>query len=131
MASYATATRNARQDRITTDIGSNGRMKTYDGTPPVNVGTALSGNTLLADQALSATAAPASVNGVLTFDPVSDVAAAAGGTPSFSRLTTSGGTAIVQVSCGTSGTEAIINASPIVANATIKCSSIVLTEGNA
>ena len=68
--SLSTTIRNAEADAITSAIGSNGLLRIYSGTPPATVGTALSGNTQLAELALSATAAPAASGGVLTFNAI-------------------------------------------------------------
>ena len=129
--SYKTSLRNTRLDDIPTAIGASGLLRIYDGTPPADVNTALSGNTLLATLPLSATSAPAAAAGVLTFNAItSDSAADATGTASFFRVLTSGATAIIQGTVGTSGTDMIVNTVSIVINAQVSCSSFVITAGN-
>lgn len=128
--SIATATRNLALDRITTDIGASGRLRIYDGTPPANANAALSGNNLLADLPLSATFAPAASGGVLTASAITTTNAALSGTASFFRLTTSGGTAVLQGSMGTSGQDLNMNTLAIVSGGPVAVSSFVLTAGN-
>ena len=79
--SFSTTTRNAMLDAITTAIGSSGLFRIYDGTPPASANAALSGNTLLAELALSATYAAAAASGVLTANAIAtDASANATGT---------------------------------------------------
>jgi hypothetical protein len=126
---FSTTARNAMGDGITSTLGTSGTMKIYSGTPPTNPGTALSGNTLLSTLALSATFAPATSGGVITANAISnDTNAAATGTASFFRLYKSDGTTCVaQGSVGTSGTDAIIASTSIVATQTVSCSALTLT----
>src|SRR4051794_34996417 len=96
---------NTRLDDITTAIGSNGKLRIYDGTQPAHVATALSSNTLLADLALSATAAPGAASHVLTLSTITaDSSADNTGTASWGSLLKSDNTRIVDFSVGTSGT---------------------------
>lgn len=128
--SIATAQRNAALDALTSAIGASGRLRMYDGTPPANANTALSGNNLLADLPLSATFAPAASGGVLTANAITTTNAALTGTASFFRLTTSGGTAVLQGSMGLSGQDLNMNTLSIVAGGPVAVSSLVLTAGN-
>ena len=130
--SLTTTLRNGTLDAITTAIGSSGLLRIYDGTPPANVGTALSGNTLLATLPLSTTAAPGASGGVLTFSTITnDSSADATGTASFFRLLTSGATAVVQGTVGTSGADINFNTVSFVSGAAVAVSSLVFTAGNA
>ena len=130
--SLTTTLRNGTLDAITSAIGASGLLRVYDGTPPTNVGTALSGNTLLATCPLSATAAPAASGGVLTFNSITnDSSADATGTASFFRLLTSGATAVVQGTVGTSGADINFNTVSFVSGAAVAVSSLVFTAGNA
>lgn len=128
--SIATAQRNAALDALTSAIGASGRLRMYDGTPPANANTALSGNNLLADLPLSATFAPAASGGVLTANAITTTNAALTGTASFFRLTTSGGTAVLQGSMGLSGQDLNMNTLSIVSGGPVAVSSLVLTAGN-
>lgn len=130
--SYSTTVRNNRLDEITAAIGSNGLARIYSGTPPVNVGASLSGNTQLAELALSATAAPTASAGQLSFNTITDdVSADATGTATFFRLVTSGGSAVVQGTVGTSGADINFNTVSFSSGGTVSLTSLVLTEGNA
>lgn len=128
----STAARNAALDAITSGIGASGLLSIYSGTAPATAATALAGNTLLAQLALSATAAPAASGGVLTLNAIATQSSApATGTATFFRLTTSGGTCIVQGSVGTSGADLNMNSVAISSGAAVAVSSFVLTAANA
>lgn len=129
--SIKTSTRNGMLDKITTDIGTSGLMRIYDGTPPADVNTALSGNTLLAELALASAFAPAASGGVLTGNAITaDSSANATGTATFFRIVTSGGTAIMQGTVGTVTGDAIINTTSIVAGGNVSCLSLQMTAPN-
>ena len=131
MASYIATLKNTRLDAITTAIGATGKLRIYSGTAPVNADTALSGNTLLAELTLGATFAPAASGGVLTANAITaDASADATGTATFARLTTSGGSAVAQISVGTSGAELNLNTVSLVAGANVAVSSLTITAGN-
>lgn len=125
---FITTLRNTRLDAIIAAIGASGRSRIYDGTRPATGGAA---TTLLADCALQATAAPAASGGVLTFNlPISDASADATGTATWGRFTTSGGTAIADYNCGTSGSDLNLTTVSIVATQPVSITSCVITEGN-
>lgn len=130
--SFSTTLRNARADAINSQIGASGLLRIYSGTPPANVGTALSGNTLLAELALSATAAPSASGGALTFNAITqDSSADATGTATFYRIYKSDGTtAVVQGTVSTSGADLNLNTTSIVAGGPVAVTSLVYTEGN-
>lgn len=126
---YSVALRNAQLDEITAAIGTSGLLRIYDGTRPATGGTA---TTLLAELALSSTAAAAASSGVLTFNAISsDTSANATGTATWWRLATSGGTAVIDGSAGTSGADINFNSVSFVSGATIAVSSLTITAGNA
>lgn len=123
-----TAVRNAMLDEITSAIGSNGLLRIYDGSQPAGPGTAVSTQTLLAELALSATAAPAASSGVLTFNSITqDSSANATGTATWYRVTTSGGTAVIDGSVGTSGADLNLNTTSIVTGGPVAVSSFTYT----
>lgn len=129
---FSATLRNARADAITSAVGASGSLRIYSGTAPATVDTALSGNTLLAQLALSATFAPAASGGVLTANSITqDSSADASGTASFFRLHTSGGTAVLQGTCGTSGADLNLVTTAIVAGQPVQVTSFALTEGGA
>ena len=126
---YSTTLRNAQLDAITTAIGSSGLLRIYDGTRPSTGGTA---TTLLAELALSTTAAGSAASGVLTFSAItSDTSANATGTATWFRIVTSGGTHVIDGNVGTSGSDMNFNSVSFVSGATIACSSFTITAGNA
>ena len=129
MPSYTTAVRNARLDAIVTAVGTSGLVNVYSGSVPTNVGTALSGQTLLGTCTLAATAGTSS-GGVLTFNTITqDSSADASGTPTFARVTTSGGTAVAQVTAAVGSGELNFGAA-ITAGQPLQITSFTITEGN-
>jgi hypothetical protein len=128
---YAAALKNARLNQITTEISTSGLLSIYSGTQPTNPDTALSGNTLLAQLALSSTFAPGASGGVLTANAIStETSANATGTAVWFSLTTSGGTRMIDGTVGTSGADMTINTTSIVSGAAVSCSSLTITSGN-
>lgn len=127
---YAVALKNARLNLINTQIGSSGLLSIYSGTQPTNPDTALSGNTLLASLALSATFAPSASGGVLTANAITSATASATATATWATLTTSGGTRIVDMSVGTSGADLNLSTTSIVSGATVAVSSLTITSGD-
>jgi hypothetical protein len=126
---YSTTLRNAMLDAITTAIGSNGLLRIYDGSRPASGGTA---TTLLAELALSATAAGAASSGVLTLNAITqDSSANATGTATWFRIVTSGGTFVIDGSVGTSGSDLNLTTTSIVSGQPVSITSFTITEGNA
>jgi hypothetical protein len=129
--SFITALRNSRLDQINTAVGASSVIRIYSGTPPANAGTALSGNTLLAELACSATAFSAASGGTLTANAVSnDASANNSGTATFFRHETSGGSAVLQGTVGTSGADLNLNVVTIAALQVVAITSYVITEAN-
>lgn len=125
---YSTALRNARLDEITTAIGTSGLLRIYDGSRPASGGTA---TTLLAELALSATAAPAASSGALTFNSITqDSSANATGTATWFRIVTSGGTFVIDGSVSTSGSDLNLTTTSITSGQPVSVTSCVITEGN-
>lgn len=125
---YSTTLRNAMLDAITTAIGTSGLLRIYDGSRPASGGTA---TTLLAELALSATAAGAAASGVLTFNAITqDSSANATGTATWFRIVTSGGTFVIDGSVGTSGSDLNLTTTSIVSGQPVSVTSFTITEGN-
>lgn len=125
------AVRNAGLDAITTAIGASGLLRIYDGAQPASVATALSGQTMLAELNLSATAAPAASGGVLTFSSITDEASApATGTQTWASLTTSAGTRVVDMSAG-NGSGDLNLSGTVTTGGTVSVTSLTITDGNA
>jgi hypothetical protein len=128
---YKESLLNTRLDDITSAIGASGLLRIYSGTQPAHVDTALSGNTVLAELALSATAAGSAASHVLTLSSITaDSSADNTGTATFGSLLTSGGTRIVDFSVGTSGADLNLNTTSIVSGAQVSVSSFTITAGN-
>lgn len=133
--SFTTTLRNNRADQITAAVGSSGKIRIYDGTPPANVGTALSGNVQVAELPCSSTFASASSGGVLTVNTITNDASAdasSTGPATFFRVLTAGNTAVIQgtVSVSGGGGDLQLNTTNIVAAAIVSITSFVITEGN-
>lgn len=125
---YSTALRNTRMDAITTAIGASGFLKIYSGTRPATGGTV---TTLLATLTLNSTFAAAAASGVLTANAITqDSSAAATGTATWFRITTSGGAFVMDGNVGTSGSDLNLTTTSIVATQPVSVTSFVDTEGN-
>lgn len=106
-----------------------GYLRIYSGTRPATVDTALSGNTLLAELRFSATAFPASSNGVGTANSITSATAAATGTASFFRaLKSDGTTAVLDGDVATSASDLNLNSTAIQSGATVAVSSMTYTQ---
>ena len=113
-------------DQIDTDLGASAKINIYDGTAPINLDTALSGNTLLATNAFGA-AVDTTPGGSLTANTITDDSAAdATGTPTFARLTTSGDVAVAQVSAAVGSGELNFLTS-ITSGQPVQITSLVIT----
>lgn len=125
--------RNARLDAITTYAGSSSIIRIYSGTAPVTADTALSGNTVLAELACSATLAPAAASGVLTLSTITqDSSADATGTATFYRWLKSDATTVIkQGTVSTSGADLNLNTTSIVIGGPVAVTSWTVTDGNA
>jgi hypothetical protein len=130
---YAVALRNAKLDAITTQVGTSALLRIYDGTQATNPDTAIGAQVLLAELTCNASAfAAAASGGVLTANAItSDSSANNTGTASWFRLLTSGASAKIDGTVGTSGTDMIINNTSINAGQVVSCSSLTITAGNA
>jgi hypothetical protein len=105
---FSTTLRNARNDAITTAAGGSALLSIYNGSRPATGGTA---TTLLAQLTCNATFAPASSGGVLTLNSITQNNAAASGTATWARITTSGGTFVADMDVGAQVTTTISGSS--------------------
>lgn len=125
---YSVAVRNAMLDAITSAIGTSGLLRIYNGTRPATGGAA---TTLGAQLALSATAAPAASGGVLTFNSITQDSSADNSiTATWFRVTTSGGTQVIDGDVAASGSDLNLTPATIVATQPVSVTSFVITEGN-
>jgi hypothetical protein len=114
----------------TSTLFNNGYLRIYDGTQPANADTAITTQVLLAELRFNSTAAPSSVNGVLTFNAiVQDSNANNSGVAAWGRaLQSDGSTVLVDGEVGTTGSDFnITNTVNIVAGAIVGCASFVYT----
>lgn len=110
-------------------LADNGYLRIYDGTQPANADTAISTQTLLAELRFNADAAPSAVDGVLTFNAITqDSSANNTGTASWFRaLKSDGSTVLFDGSVGTTGSDMNIATVSIVAGATVGVTSFAYT----
>jgi hypothetical protein len=125
----ANATVNGQADDLAARL-DNGYLRIYDGTQPANADTAVSTQTLLAELRFNTTAAPAAVNGVLTFNALTSATAGNSGTASWFRALSSNGSTVVMD--GTVGETAdapnlVLSSKAISAGATVSVSSFTHT----
>ncbi len=126
---FSTTLRNAMLDQITAAVGASGLLRIYDGTRPATGGAA---TTLLAELTCNATFAPAASAGVLTLNAITqDSSANATGTATWFRITTSGGTAVIDGNVGTSGSDLNLTTTAIVSGQPVSVTSFTIAEGNA
>jgi hypothetical protein len=121
--------RDAHATTVVTNAGTNAYIRIYSGTRPANPGTALSGNTLLAELRGNATQFGTVSGGVVTLSATT--AATTGvvaGTASWFRVYASNGTtAVLDGTAGTSGTDLILNTAAITAGGTVTITSGSIT----
>lgn len=131
-ASYRTSLRTSRMDAVVTDVGTSAKIRVYNGTRPTNVGTALSGNTLLAELTGNASQFGTTSNGALTVSAITnDSSADASGTPTFARIFKSDGTtAVMDISAGV-GSGDLNFSTALTAGQIVSITSFVIAEGNA
>lgn len=126
---FSTSLANARADAITTKLSSNAILRIYDGTQPAGPDSAISTQNLLAELACNATFAPAAIVRVLTLNSITqDSSSNQTGTATWFRLLTSGGTAHIDGSVGTSSADMIVPTVSVVATQPFSVSSATFTE---
>ena len=123
---YSTTHRTNAMTQLNTDIGSSAQIIIYSGSAPANVGTAPSG-TLLVQFAGNAGGFGTASAAVLTASAVANATASNAGTAGYFRINTSGGTAVLQGTCGTSGTDMILTNTSIASGQTCTFSSMTIT----
>ena len=113
----------------TAALANSGYLRIYDGTQPANADTALSGNTLLAELVMNATAFAAASNGVLTANAITqDSSANASGTATFYRLFKSDGTtALWDDNVATSSAGLVMATTTITAGQIVGVDSLIYT----
>lgn len=130
---YTTAVRNAMLDTITSNAGGSALLRIYDNTAPgrpANANTAVSTQVKLAELTCNATFAPSASGGVLTLNSITGANALASGTAAWFRLTTSGGTTIMDGDVAASSSDLNLSTTTIVSGQPISITSFTVTEGN-
>lgn len=128
---YSVALKNAKLDAITTQVGGSALLRIYDGSQPASPDTAIGAQVLLAELTCNATFAPGASSGVLTANAIAaDPSANATGTASWFRLLTSGATAKLDGTVGTSGTDCILDSVSITSGQQVSVTALTITAGN-
>jgi hypothetical protein len=115
-------------DNLTAPLNG-GSLRIYDGTPPATADAALSGNALLAQLELNATAFEAATGGIATANAITaDSSADATGTATFFRLLTSGAAVVLQgtVSATGGGGDLELGTTAITTGLTVSVSSLTI-----
>jgi hypothetical protein len=124
------ALRNAGLDAIFTSAQNSGKLRIYDGSQPATPDTAVSGQTLLAELTLNATAWAAASSGSKAAGAITGAVAVATGTGTWFRITNSAGsTAYVDGSVGATGSTSNLElpTATITAGVTVNVTSLSMT----
>jgi hypothetical protein len=117
-----------RASSLNTDVGINAIVRIYTGTAPADPGQTATG-TLLVSLTCSASAFGVVTGaGVLTANAIATANAVATGTAGWARIVTSGGTGVIDLDVGTTGTSVIMNTTSIVSGGPVQITSAVITE---
>ena len=127
---YSTTLRNAQLDAITTAVGSAGKLQIYDGARPTTGGTATN---KLAEFTLGSPFAAAAATATLSPTLPSNVSGLFAGTATWFRITTSGGTFVIDgsVTATGGGGDLQLNSTTVSVGATVSISSFSISRGNA
>lgn len=127
---YSTALKNARLDLITSQVGAAGLLRIYDGAQPASPNTAVGAQVKLLEFTCGSPFAAASSAGVLTANAITANVGLANSTAAWFRLCTAGGTAVVDGTVGTGGTDLIIASTTITVGQNVSVSSLTITSAN-
>lgn len=132
----ANAAAQAMLNAFVTNLGASPIIRIYSGAAPADADAALSGNTVLAELAMSATPFPAATDlnpgARITANAISnDSSADATGTATFFRILTSGAVSKFQGTVGTATSDMILNTTAITLGSTVSitAATITLPEG--
>lgn len=125
---YSIALRNAQLDAITAQVGNAGLCAIYDGARPATGGAA---TTKLAEFTMGAPFAPGAVAAVLSPTLPSSTTGLAAGTATWFRISSSGGTQVIDGSAGTSGTDMILDTAAISVGQPVSMVAFTISRGNA
>lgn len=131
MATISNAARSAACDAVVglIDGGSGaGVLKLYTATQPAGPDTAITSQTLLSTLTFSDPAFGAASNGVATASAITPGTDDASGTAAWARIETSSGTAVMDLTVGTSGSDLNFNSVTFTASgASVSISSLTVT----
>lgn len=112
---------------LVTAAGASATLKIYSGAAPANVDTGVTG-TLLATLTCASTLGTVS-GATLTFNSIAGVNASASGAWGYARLATSGGTALIDMDVGTSGTAIVMTQAYASSGVGLTVASATITMG--
>lgn len=129
---YSTTLRNAQLDAVTTAVGNAGKLAIYNGTRP-STGAAITTQTKLAEFTMGSPFAGAASSGSLSVTLPSATTGLAAGTASWARLTTSGGTFVMDltVTATGGGGDMTLNTTTISVGVNVSMTSASIAAGNA
>ena len=126
---YNVLLRNAQLDATTTFAGALATLRIYSGAQPATGGAV---TTLLAQFTLGSPYAPASSAATLSPTLPANVNASTTGTAAWFRVYKADGTTqIIDGTCGTAGTDMILNTTSLIAGNPVSVTAWTVTRGNA
>lgn len=128
---YSTTLRNSQLDAITTAVGNAGKLAIYDGTRPATGGTA---TTKLAEFTLGTPFSGAASSASLSPTLPSNTNGLVAGTATWFRITTSGGTFVIDgsVTATGGGGDLQLNTTSIVTGTNnVAITAFTISRGNA
>lgn len=126
---YSVTHRTNAMTQLITDIGASCVIKIFTGSPPATCATADTG-TVLVTFAGNAAAFGTAATGVLTVSAVANATATGTGTAGYFRIYPTSATstnAVMQGTCGTSGTDMILTSAAINSGNTVQFTSMTVT----
>lgn len=131
---YSASLKTSQQTAIATAAGTSAVINIYNGSQPASPDTAVSSQTLLASLTCSASAFGTASAGVLTLNAISNgtgtAGAGAGTNATWFRITTSGGTALIDGTVGTSAADLVLNNTSIATGQTVSITSFTISNAN-
>lgn len=122
--------RNLQAAAYNTVAGNAAKLEIYSGTKPVN--TTGGEGTLLATFTMSSPLSPAPTTGVLNATLPADTTWTGNGTVGWARLNKAdGSTAVIDLTCGTSGADVNLSSLTAVSGGTVSMTSFAITIGGA
>lgn len=129
---YSIALNQSRHASTVTAIGNAGLLKIYDGSQPASPDVAVGAQVLLSTHTCGSPFAPASSSAhpsVLTANAIGSATAAATSTAAWFRITTSGGTAVVDGTCGVGATfDLNLTSTSFTSGQTVNINSLTVTS---